>query len=221
MLDGVEEASKARRKTQLQAASARWRAKNRDAIAAKNAEFYAANRERELARAAEYRAANPEKAKASTIAWRAANADRHAATKKAYRLNNAEQLIAQRKAAYTRNKVRENAQSSAYKRVHADRLAAQQAARLKADPTISRYARSKRRAAEKKALPHWANSAAMREFYVTADALSMWTGDWYHVDHIVPLQSRSVCGLHCEANLRVLPGSDNQAKGNRHWPDMP
>jgi hypothetical protein len=42
----------------------------------------------------------------------------------------------------------------------------------------------------------------------------------YHVDHIVPLTSDLVCGLHCEANLQIAVGKDNIAKNNRWWPDM-
>lgn len=41
-----------------------------------------------------------------------------------------------------------------------------------------------------------------------------------HVDHIVPLQSNWVCGLHCEANLRVIPGAENESKRNFWWPQM-
>lgn len=45
-------------------------------------------------------------------------------------------------------------------------------------------------------------------------------GDW-HVDHIVPLKSRIVCGLHAWTNVQVIPALANIVKGNRSWPDMP
>ena len=78
-----------------------------------------------------------------------------------------------------------------------------------------------RRAAKVQNTPSWADQTKIAEFYETADGLSMLTGAWYHVDHIVPLRGKTVCGLHCEANLQVLPGLENIGKGNRHWPDQP
>lgn len=47
------------------------------------------------------------------------------------------------------------------------------------------------------------------------------TGLPHDVDHIVPLVSGLVCGLHSEANIRVIPASINRSKGNRFWPGMP
>ncbi len=41
------------------------------------------------------------------------------------------------------------------------------------------------------------------------------------VDHVVPVNSPLVCGLHVFPNLQLLHQKLNVAKGNRHWPDMP
>ena len=43
----------------------------------------------------------------------------------------------------------------------------------------------------------------------------------FEVDHIVPLQSKKVCGLHAFSNLQLLASDLNKSKGNRRWPDMP
>lgn len=91
---------------------------------------------------------------------------------------------------------------------------------------ISRRSKSKNRAAatalqakrksqQQKSIPRWASLPAIREFYIRAAVLGK------TVDHIVPLQSRLVCGLHCEANLCLLPADENASKGNRYWPNMP
>lgn len=71
------------------------------------------------------------------------------------------------------------------------------------------------------ATPAWADVKKMRAIYREAQKLSASHGLKYHVDHIVPLTSDIVCGLHNEFNLQVLPAVDNLKKHNRHWPDMP
>jgi len=72
-----------------------------------------------------------------------------------------------------------------------------------------------------KSTPSWANSVYVDDMYMLARLVSEFTGQQHHVDHIVPLQSNVVCGLHVEHNLQVIPGRDNQSKGNTRWPDMP
>jgi hypothetical protein len=70
-------------------------------------------------------------------------------------------------------------------------------------------------------VPAWANLDAIRAIYAEADRLSRETGVVYQVDHIVPMKSPIVCGLHCEANLRPLPALENAQKSNLLWPGMP
>lgn len=80
---------------------------------------------------------------------------------------------------------------------------------------------AKRRKCVRQATPAWANFQAMEVVYVEARRLTEETGIPHHVDHVVPLTSKLVCGLHCEFNLQILTGPENLAKHNRHWPDMP
>lgn len=42
------------------------------------------------------------------------------------------------------------------------------------------------------------------------------TGIEWHVDHIIPLKGKDVCGLHIWSNLQVIPKTLNLQKGNIH-----
>lgn len=59
------------------------------------------------------------------------------------------------------------------------------------------------------------------EIYSLRDLRTTHTKIKWHVDHIVPLKSKLVSGLHCGFNLRLLPAYENIGKGNRYWDDMP
>ncbi|HEX4608225.1 MAG TPA: hypothetical protein VH092_08465 [Urbifossiella sp.] len=61
----------------------------------------------------------------------------------------------------------------------------------------------------------WADLDAIKSIYQDANRLGL------TVDHIVPLVSKLVCGLHCEANLQLITFEENLRKSNRFWPDMP
>ena len=71
------------------------------------------------------------------------------------------------------------------------------------------------------AIPKWANRFFIEEIYDLARRRTKITGFPWHVDHIVPIKSHLVCGLHVENNLQVIPMTVNVRKKNRFWPEMP
>lgn len=95
----------------------------------------------------------------------------------------------------------------------------------KNNPEKNSENRSKRRASELNEIPNWTNTEfeqfAIEEMYKLARLRTKLTGAQHHVDHIVPIKSNIVQGLHCLANLQILEAKENLAKGNRYWPNMP
>jgi len=81
---------------------------------------------------------------------------------------------------------------------------------------------AKRRSRKKNATPIWLADHHKRkidQMYVSADKMSKELGQRYQVDHIIPLQSDTVCGLHVPWNLQLLSVEANQSKGNRYDED--
>ena len=74
-----------------------------------------------------------------------------------------------------------------------------------------------RRRKHREATPPWLSrrhKAQTRELYKVAITMSKTTGEQYVVDHIYPLRSDVVCGLHVPWNLRVITQVENLEKSN-------
>lgn len=158
-----------------------------------NREWQAASYQRNLERNREKRRlhakANAEANSARAREWAKTNVNRHRENGRNWRLKNPE-----RSAEMSAKWVSENLHKCA------EREAA-------------------KRAITKQATPKWANKFFMQEAYHLARLRTKVFGFQWEVDHIVPLNSELVCGLHTEQNMRVIPAKINAAKGNRHWPD--
>jgi 5-methylcytosine-specific restriction endonuclease McrA len=75
-----------------------------------------------------------------------------------------------------------------------------------------------RRRKHRQATPPWLTrkqKTEIRQIYQIAITMTKTTGEQYVVDHIVPLRSEFVCGLHVPWNLRVITQEENLKKSNR------
>lgn len=66
--------------------------------------------------------------------------------------------------------------------------------------------------------PQWLDKEdvwVIQEIYDLSYKRTEMTGVKWHVDHIIPLQGKSVSGLHVPANLQVIPAIINMGKGNK------
>lgn len=89
------------------------------------------------------------------------------------------------------------------------------------NPEYYKSLTSVRKRRHRSATPKWITAEqklAMRRLYLQAMELTKLTGERYVVDHIVPLISDAVCGLHVPWNLRVITQEENLRKSNKLEP---
>ena len=77
----------------------------------------------------------------------------------------------------------------------------------------------KREANKNLRTPKWLTTEQLKEiedFYLMAAQLETVFPWKQNVDHIVPLQGKTVSGLHVPWNLQILSAKANMEKGNKH-----
>ena len=180
-----------------------------------------------------YKAANREKILEQKRQERVRDKEIIAARNAKYYVDNKEKRSAKQRSWYERNKESVKARAKAWADANPERAkATKRKNKLSRPETVkAEYQRNKhqyfaraasRRVTVKQATPVWADQNEIAEMFIIAGKLnSFFTKPVVHVDHVVPLNSKLVCGLHTPANLQILSAKANLAKRNRHWPDMP
>jgi 5-methylcytosine-specific restriction endonuclease McrA len=136
---------------------------------------------------------NKEKHREANRLYRLNNKDKIKEINKLYRLNNKDK-IKEINRLYRLNNKQKRKQTLILTRLN--------------NPHTQRAVTAKYRASQLKATPKFANLKKIREIYKNCPK-------GYHVDHIVPLQGKEVCGLHVEWNLQYLTPSQNSSKSNK------
>ncbi len=104
-----------------------------------------------------------------------------------------------------------------YRKINRDRILNYKKEYQKSNPVKSAVKTAKRRANKLMATPKWMTKQdfeKIEEIYNKARNLNSLTGIEHHVDHIVPLQGKNVCGLHVPWNLQILTATENLRKSN-------
>jgi len=154
-------------------------------------------REERLARMRGWRAVNRDKERARVVKWQAAHPEKVRANMAKWRAANPEKARAGTANWCAANRDKDRARKKKYRLSKPEKWRAYCAAR---------------RARKIAATPAWADAELIADMYAEAEYQQM------HVDHIVPLRSKFVCGLHWEGNLQLLAMNQNLSKGNRLWP---
>jgi len=88
-------------------------------------------------------------------------------------------------------------------------------ARYNANPSAALAKYYKRAERTKRATPIWANLKLIEKMYTAARNINALGGEKWEVDHVYPLQGKTVCGLPVLENLALMPASANRSKGNK------
>ena len=139
--------------------------------------------------------------------------------KREWYLKNKEKTIERARQWALNNPDKKAKQRKRWKVKNPDKVAAEKKQYKARNPHKFNAYNGKRRAAKLLRTPKWLTQDDLfiiEEAYHLAKLRTEITGFEWHVDHILPLQGKTVSGLHVPANLQVIPATINLKKSNRH-----
>ncbi len=133
-----------------------------------------------------------------------------------YALRNKDKIALQRRDRYLKRYAIERAQQAEYARNNRELLNQHSRTYKKNNKGKINADTRKRQAAKLKATPSWADLDQIQRIYKACAKITEQTGIEHHVDHIIPLKGKDVCGLHVENNLAIIPARMNLVKSNKY-----
>lgn len=164
-------------------------------------------------RAARWREKNPGAFKQ----WYEKNREQQLERARAYAESNADQIKEKRKARHEREREKSNAKNKAWREANGAYNAERISEWRRMNRDKCNAVTHKRRARKLNATPCWfgePDELVMLEAGDLAQRRTRATSAMWEIDHMVPLQAKKACGLHCAANIQVIPAALNRSKRN-------
>jgi hypothetical protein len=135
-----------------------------------------------------------------------------------YRLRNIDRLLKIEACSRAKNSEKRKEAKRKYYAEHPERRKKENRRYREKNRSLLNARDANRRALKLNATPRWLTEAdhqLTKEIYETAKVLTEVSGSEWHVDHIIPLKGKEVCGLHCPQNLQIIPATENLCKSNK------
>lgn len=179
-----------------------YRKEHAQEIAAYMAQYREVNKDRIAETSRAYRQNNPEKVKEWKAGWMQTEKGR------AYGRRVSKELYHSGKTQETLKKYRDN---------NKEQARARHKRWITEFPWKNAAKEARRRSIKENATPIWHSEKDkiwLELMFAFGKKLEQNTGVKYHIDHIVPLKGRTVCGLHWRENWCLIPAHENIRKSN-------